>query len=67
MTVELDNIIKNINGSTIYLELLNDDGVPTLFLSSDKFRLGDGYPVQSIQDVLDTIKYYLNKNYSEDD
>ena len=63
MTVELDNMIKNIKGTTIYLELLNDHGIPTVFLSNDKFKLGDGYPVQSIQDVLDTIRYYLDKNY----
>lgn len=65
MTVELDNIIKNLNGKEIKIELFNETGdSPELYISSTN-DTGIGYDVQSIQDVLDYIKYYLLK-FEED-
>ena len=64
MTVELDNVIKNLNGEVIHLEIFEEDGVPNVYLSTDSDS-GCGYTVQSIQDVADMVKHYLN-NYSED-
>lgn len=59
MTVELDNIIKNLNGKEIKIELFNETGDnPELYISSTN-DTGIGYNVQSVQDVLDCIKYYL--------
>lgn len=65
MTVELDNIIKNLNGKEIKIELFNETGdSPELYISNTN-DTGIGYAVQSIQDVLDYIKYYLLK-FEED-
>lgn len=61
MTVELDNIIKNLNGQEITIELLDETGdCPELYISSTN-ELVTGHPVQSVQDVLDYVKYYLLK------
>ena len=65
MTVELDNIIKNLNGKEIKIELSNETADrPELYISSTN-DTGIGYAVQSVQDVLDYIKYYLLK-FDED-
>lgn len=61
MTVELDNIIRNLNGKEIKIELFNETGdSPELYISSTN-DTGVGYTIQSVQDVLDYIKYYLLK------
>ena len=35
MTVELDNVIKNLNGEIIHLEIYNDDGDTGVYISTD--------------------------------
>lgn len=61
MTIELDNIIKNLNGKEIKIELFNETGdSPKLYIGSDN-DTGIEYDIQSVKDVLDYIKYYLLK------
>lgn len=66
MTVELDNIIKNLNDKEITIELFNETGDnPELYISSTN-DTGIEYDVQSVQDVLDYIKCYL-LTFNEED
>ena len=65
MTVELDNVIKNLNGKVLTLELFDEDGEQHLYLGTDSSS-GAEYKVQSLQDVSEMLIYYL-KNYYMDD
>lgn len=65
MTVELDNVIKNLKGQVINLEVYQDGDNSAIYLSTDgNVTSGCEYKVQSLQDVADFVKSYLTNYYS---
>ena len=58
MTLELDRIIKNLNGNAITIELFKEDDTVGLYIGADNSS-GCEYTVQSIQDVLCQVQQYL--------
>jgi hypothetical protein len=64
MTVELDNVITNLQDGQIELELCSDeDGNAWVYIGTNSGS-GAEYKVQSIQDVADMLKFYLTNYYS---
>ena len=62
MTVELDQVVKNLKGLPITLSLDFDGDNVNMFIYTD--RAGDEeYTVQSIQEVGEKLTQYLNRYY----
>ena len=64
MTVELDNVIENLNGEIIHLEIYNDDGDTGVYISTDSSS-GCDYKVHSVQEVAEWVKHYLMNYYAD--
>lgn len=62
MTVELDRIINNLNGQEIHIELFNEGGKPQIYIGTDSLN-GWVYSINSIDEVCEVIKFYLNNYY----
>ena len=68
MTVELDNIVKNLNGRELVIELLkeDEDSPVELYIGTDSSS-GCVYPIYTVEDISETIHYYINSYLSSED
>lgn len=68
MTLELDTIIKNLNGRELIVELTKEDtdGTAELYIGTDN-TTGACYRVQSVQEVSEMIVYYLTHYFYSDE
>lgn len=64
MTVELDNVIKNLNGRSLEIEFEVDGDVIDMYIGTDNVS-GCGYKIQSVQDIAENVQHYL-LNYFTD-
>ena len=64
MTVELDNVIKNLNGYDLTIELYNDDGDTGMYIETEN-STGAEYKIQSVQDVGEFVVHYLNTYFTD--
>lgn len=64
MTVELDNVIKNLKGKPLTLEIYDEDGNGQLYIGTENGS-GAEYKVQSVEDVADFVKHYLLNYYAD--
>lgn len=61
MTLELDEVIKNLNNATpngLTLEIYDEDGQPHLYIGTDSCS-GAEYPIQSVAEIGEMVVYYL--------
>ena len=65
MTVELDNVIKNLKNSPLTLEIFEEDGSTEIYIGTENGS-GAGYKVQSVQDVGEFVTHYLLNYYSDE-
>ena len=63
MTVELDNVVKNLKGN-VTVELEDEDGIVSMYIQGTGDS-GARYQVQSVQDVADFVKHYLMNYYTD--
>lgn len=63
MTVELDNVVKNLKGN-ITIELEDEDGIVSMYIQGTGDS-GASYQVQSVWDVADFVRHYLLNYYAE--
>lgn len=64
MTKELDNVIKNLKGKTLTIELEDDDGDTNVYIGTDNTS-GTSYKIQSVQDVGEFVVHYLNTYFTD--
>ena len=64
MTVELDNVIKNLNKFDITIELYNDDGETGMYIETEN-STGAEYKIQSVQDVGEFVVHYLMTYFTD--
>jgi hypothetical protein len=64
MTVELDNIVKNLKGSSLTIELEQDGDETEMYISTE-FSSGAGYTVRSVQDIGEFVQHYLLNYYTD--
>ena len=64
MTVELDNVIKNLDGRSLEIEFEVDGDVIDMYIGTDNAS-GCGYRIQSVQDIAENVQHYL-MNYFTD-
>lgn len=65
MTVELDNVIKNLRGALISIELTNEDDYYEMYIETEN-GTGSSYDIQSIEDIGDMVKHYLFTYYADE-
>ena len=63
MTVELDNVDKNLKGN-VTIELEDEDGIVSMYIQGTGDS-GASYQVQSVEDVADFVKHYLLNYYAD--
>ena len=63
MTVELDNVVKNLKGN-ITIELEDEDGIISMYIQGTGDS-GASYQVQSVQDVAEFVQHYLMNYYTD--
>ena len=63
MTVELDNVVKNLKGN-ITIELEDEDGIVSMYIHGTGDS-GASYQVQSVQDVAEFVQHYLLNYYAD--
>ena len=63
MTVELDNVVKNLKGN-VTIELEDEDGIVNMYIQGTGDS-GASYQVQSVQDVAEFVQHYLLNYYAD--
>lgn len=61
MTVELDNVIKNLNGNALIIELEDNN----VYIGTDNTS-GCEYKVQSVQEVGEFVTHYLMTYFADE-
>ena len=64
MTVELDQVVKNLKNKSLTVELEDDNGTIGVYIQADGDS-GAGYQVTSVQDIGEFLTHYL-MNYFTD-
>lgn len=64
MTVELDNVIKNLNGNALIIELEDDNGDQNVYIGTDNTS-GCGYKIQSVQEIGEFVNHYLMTYFAD--
>ena len=65
MTVELDNVIKNLKDSPLTIEIFEEDGDTGMYIETENGS-GAEYKVQSVQEVGEFVVHYLLNYYSDE-
>lgn len=66
MTIELDNVIKNLGGTLISIELTSEDDYYEMYIETEN-GTGSSYDIQSVEDIGDMVKHYLLTYYADDE
>ena len=64
MTVELDEVIKNLKGRELRIEIEDDNGDTNVYIGTDNTS-GTSYKIQSVQDVGEFVVHYLNTYFTD--
>ena len=65
MTIELDNVIKNLRDALISIELTNEDDCYEMYIEAEN-GTGSSYDIQSVEDIGDMVKHYLLTYYADE-
>ena len=65
MTVELDNVVKNLKGGNLTIELEDEDGIVSMYIEGEGDS-GASYQVQSVQDIAEFVQHYLMNYYADE-
>ena len=64
MTIELDKVIENLPEGIFTVELYEDGETYWANISTED-STGAEYKIQSVQDLADSVKYYLLNYYTD--